>query len=43
MKQLLDQDWASKVLSNLAQLLRPDPQATNTPAAAGPVHAVSLC
>jgi hypothetical protein len=41
MKQLLDQDWASKVLGNLAQLLKPDPPASNTPAATGPVHAVS--
>lgn len=42
LKQLLDQDWASKVFSNLEQLLSPEPQAARLEAAAGPVHAVRL-
>jgi hypothetical protein len=40
LKQLLDQEWASKVFSNLEQLLSPEPQAARPDAAAGPVHAV---
>jgi hypothetical protein len=41
LKQLLDQNWASKVFGNLTQLLTPEPQAAKPAAPAGAVHAVS--
>lgn len=43
LRQLLDQDWASKVFGNLTQLLTPEPQAARPAAVAGVVHAVSFC
>lgn len=42
LRQLLEQEWASKVLLNLKQLLNPESQPAKPAPPAGTVHAVRV-